>query len=145
MQLVPSWRIFSCLPIALHGQPDPEMSERPQQGLALLAVGGVSVAAGLGMQAHSPCIVGASGGSRRVRRRCSCSLKMQTCRGAPGPHGSKDCAASQSGRGAHWAGLRDGVDSRACRAKSKMRSGAGSVWGARPTPPLGLRPTPHGW
>ena len=60
---------------------------------------GVSVAAGPGMQAHSPCIVGASGGSRRVRRRCSCSLKMHTCRGASGPHGSKDCTASRSGRG----------------------------------------------
>lgn len=39
-QLVPSWRTFSSLLIALHGQSDPEMSECPQQGLALLAVGG---------------------------------------------------------------------------------------------------------
>lgn len=59
---------------------------------------GVSVATGPGMRAHSPCIVGAPGGSRQVRRRCSCSLKMQTFRGAPAPHNSKDCAPSQSGR-----------------------------------------------
>lgn len=108
--------------------------------------------AGSGMRAHSTRAAGAAGGPRRARRKRSWFLKTLTFQGhlpltAPRMVQLLRVARRVGGPGAHRARLRDGMcrQTAGCGGKSEMRSGSGRVWEASPAPPLGLRPTPHGW